>query len=281
MNAVVGTHDLLLVTLDTLRFDVAEELAAAGRIPNLAAVLPGGRWERRHAPGSFTYASHQAILAGFLPTPATPDGPHPRLFAARFAGSESTAPRTWVFDAPDLPTALAAAGYRTVCVGGVGFFNKQGPLGSVLPGLFQESHWAPELGVASPTSFEEQVARAERVAAEQSADQPLFLFLNVSALHQPNWFHLPGATREHGDSRASHAAALEYVDAHIGRLFAAMSARRPCFAVVCSDHGTAYGEDGYTGHRIGHEVVWTVPYAHFTLPARAADAPTTSEEERA
>ncbi|MFD8786091.1 STM4013/SEN3800 family hydrolase [Kitasatospora sp. NPDC059599] len=276
MNAIVGTHDLLLVTLDTLRFDVAEELAAAGRIPNLAALLPDGRWERRHAPGSFTYASHQAILAGFLPTPASPGGPHPRLFAARFAGSESTAPRTWVFDAPDLPTALGAAGYRTVCIGGVGFFNKQGPLGSVLPGLFQESHWSAGMGVASPTSFEEQVARAERVAAEQPAEQPLFVFLNVSALHQPNWFHLPGATREHGDSRASHAAALEYVDAHIGRLFAAMSARRPCFAIVCSDHGTAYGEDGYTGHRIGHEVVWTVPYAHFTLPAGAADtaAPT-------
>ncbi|MFB8170603.1 STM4013/SEN3800 family hydrolase [Kitasatospora purpeofusca] len=272
MNAVVGSHDLLLVTLDTLRFDVAEELAAAGRIPNLAAHLPGGRWERRHSPGSFTYAAHQAILAGFLPTPAAPGGPHPRLFAARFAGSESTAPRTWVFDAPDLPGALATAGYRTVCIGGVGFFNKQGPLGSVLPGLFQESHWAPEMGVPSPTSFEAQVDRAERVAAEQSAGQPLFLFVNVPALHQPNWFHLPGATREHGDSRESHAAALEYVDAHIGRLFAAMSARRPCFAIVCSDHGTAYGEDGYTGHRIGHEVVWTVPYAHFTLPATTAPA---------
>ncbi|GLW57528.1 hypothetical protein Kpho01_55390 [Kitasatospora phosalacinea] len=266
MNEVVGSHDLLLVTLDTLRHDVAAELLAAGRLPNLAKVLPPSGWERRHSPGSFTYAAHQAILAGFLPTPASPDGPHPRLFAARFAGSETTGSRTWVFDAPDLPTGLAGAGYRTVCIGGVGFFNKQGPLGSVLPGLFQESHWAPELGVPSPTSFESQVAVAERVAAEQPPGRPLFLFLNVSALHQPNWFHLPGATRADGDSRETHAAALEYVDAHVGRLFAAMSARRPCFAIVCSDHGTAYGEDGYTGHRIGHEVVWTVPYAHFTLP---------------
>ena len=29
---------------------------------------------------------------------------------------------------------------------------------------------------------------------------------------------------------------------------------------------TAYGEDGYTGHRLGHSVVWTVPYAEFLLP---------------
>lgn len=269
MNEIVGSHDLLLVTLDTLRYDVAAELAEAGRIPNLARHLPGGRWEKRHAPGSFTYASHQAIFAGFLPTPAAP-GPHPRLFAASFAGSETTADATFVYDTPDLVSGLARAGYHTVCVGGVGFFNKQGPLGSVLPGLFHESHWAPEFGVTSPASFENQVTCAERVISQLPEEQRLFLFVNVSALHQPNWFHLPGATREAGDTRATHAAALEYVDRHIGRLFAAASSRRRCFAIVCSDHGTAYGDDGYSGHRLGHECVWTVPYAHFLLdPAEA------------
>ncbi|MFE7134641.1 STM4013/SEN3800 family hydrolase [Streptomyces sp. NPDC057638] len=264
MNAVIGDHDLLFVTLDTLRYDVAAELAAAGRIPRLARHLPGGRWEKRHAPGSFTYASHQAMFAGFLPTPAIP-GPHPRLFAARFAGSETTAPDTFVYDTPDLVSGLAGAGYHTVCVGGVGFFNRRGALGSVLPGLFEESHWEPEYGVASPTSFEEQVACAERVVAGLAPERRLFLFVNVSALHQPNWFHLPGATRASGDTRATHAAALEYVDRHIGRLFAAASSRRRCFAIVCSDHGTTYGDDGFTGHRLGHEAVWTVPYAHFFL----------------
>lgn len=264
MSEIVGSHDLLLVTLDTLRYDVAAELAAAGRLPNLARHLPGGGWEKRHAPGSFTYASHQAIFAGFLPTPAAP-GPHPRLFAARFAGSETTAERTFVFDTPDLVSGLAAAGYRTVCIGGVGFFNRQGPLGSVLPGMFQEAHWEPEFGVASRTSLEAQVTRAEQVVGRLPADQRLFLFVNVAALHQPNWFHQPGATRDAGDSRATHAAALEYVDAHIGRLFAAASSRRRAFAIVCSDHGTAYSDDGYTGHRLGHESVWTVPYAQFFL----------------
>lgn len=271
MNEIVGSHDILLVTLDTLRHDVAEELAAADRIPNLARHLPGGRWERRHAPGSFTYASHQAIFAGFLPTPAGP-GPHPRLFAARFAGSETTAGKTFVHDTPDLVSGLAEVGYRTVCIGGVGFFNGRGPLGSVLPGLFQESHWEPEFGVTSPTSFEAQVARAEHVVRQLPREQRLFLFINVAALHQPNWFHLPGANRADGDTRRTHAAALEYVDRHIGRLFAAAAGRRRCFAIVCSDHGTAYGEDGYTGHRIGHESVWTVPYAQFFLDPTPAEA---------
>ncbi|MFC3965588.1 STM4013/SEN3800 family hydrolase [Nocardia jiangsuensis] len=264
MNAVIGHDDLLLVTLDTLRYDVAAELLAAGRLPNLARHLPGGEWEKRHAPGNFTFASHQAMFAGFLPTPAEP-GPHPRLFAARFEGSETTAPRTWVYDTPDLVTGLAAEGYRTVCLGGVGFFDKRGPMGSVLPGYFQESHWSPEFSVAAPASFEAQVAKVEEIVAALPRERRLFLFVNVSALHQPNWFHLPGATRADGDSRATHAAALEYVDRHIGRLFAAASARRRCWAIVCSDHGTAYGDDGYTGHRLGHESVWTVPYAQFFL----------------
>ncbi|GAB2679310.1 STM4013/SEN3800 family hydrolase [Nocardia goodfellowii] len=268
MNEVVGHDDLLLVTLDTLRFDVAAELVAAGRLPNLARHLPAGRWEKRHAPGSFTYASHQAMFAGFLPTPAEP-GPHPRLFAARFEGSETTAARTFVFDTPDLVSALAAEGYRTVCIGGVGFFNKRGALGSALPGLFQESHWEPEFSVAVPDSFAAQVNCAEKVIAALPPERKLFLFVNVSALHQPNWFYLPGATREAGDTRETHAAALAYVDREIGRLFAAASSRRRCFAIVCSDHGTAYGEDGFTGHRLGHESVWTVPYAQFFLEAHA------------
>src|SRR5690348_4533832 len=208
MNAIVGTHDLLLVTLDTLRYDVAASLVATGRTPNLARVLPGGQWERRHTPASFTYAAHQAFFAGFLPTPVTA-GPHPRLFAARFPGSETVGPGTWVFDAPDLVTALAENGYHTVCVGGVGFFNPAWPLGAVLPGLFAESHWSTELGVTNPASFEAQLEVVEALREDDPRfPAPRFLFVNVSALHQPNRFYLAGAVL---DSRASHAAALEYV----------------------------------------------------------------------
>jgi arylsulfatase A-like enzyme len=91
----------------------------------------------------------------------------------------------------------------------------------------------------------------------------VFLFLNVSAVHQPNWFYLDGATR---DTLESHAAALAYVDRQLPRLFAALRRRGPVFVIACSDHGTAYGEDGYEGHRLAHPVVWTVPYAEFFLP---------------
>ena len=90
MNQIVGSHDIVFLVLDTLRYDVAVRCLDEGRTPNLAKLLPGGRWEERWSPGNFTYAAHQAFFAGFLPTPVG-SGPHPRLFAARFPGSESTA----------------------------------------------------------------------------------------------------------------------------------------------------------------------------------------------
>lgn len=215
-------------------------------------------------------AAHTAFFAGFLPTPAKP-GPHSRLFASRFGGSESTATHTWVFDEPDLVHGLAAAGYHPACIGGVGFFNPANALGTVLPSYFEEAHWSALTGVTAPDSFENQIADAEKLVAGLPAEQRLFLFVNVPALHQPNWFYLDGATAAAGDTKASHAAALEYVDRHIGRLFDLVRARRACFAIVCSDHGTAYGEDGHTGHRFAHPVVWTVPYAEFVLPHQPKD----------
>jgi hypothetical protein len=263
---LIGRCDVLLLTLDTLRYDVATASLRDGRTPALAAVLPASGWEERHSPGSFTHAAHQAFFAGFLPTPALP-GRHPRLFAVRFPGSQTTVPETCVLDAPDLATGLADRGYHTVCIGGVGFFNGQSSLGRVLPSLFSESHWRPEFGVTDPNSPAHQVALACARLGDLPAERRVFLFLNVSAIHQPNHFYLPGAA---ADSLATHAAALAYVDTELPPLFRALRRRGPALCILCSDHGTAYGEDGYGGHRLGHPVVWTVPYAEFLL---AGDQP--------
>lgn len=263
MNRIVGTHDVVFITLDTLRYDVAQKLFEQGELPVLARHLPPTGWERRHTPGSFTYAAHHAFFAGFLPTPARP-GRHPRLFATAFRGSETTGAGTCVFDEESIPAGLQARGYHTVCIGGVGFFNKQTALGSVLPAMFGESHWSPPLGVGSPKSAERQVALA--LARLDALEGRVFLFINVSAIHHPNHFYLPHPPAGRAeDSLQSHAAALRHVDGALAPLFEACARRAPTFAIVCSDHGCAYGEDGYTGHRLAHDCVWTVPYAHFFL----------------
>jgi hypothetical protein len=260
MNAVVGSHDIVFITLDTLRYDVAQALFEAGELPVLGPYLPPGGWERRHSPASFTYAAHHAFFAGFLPTPAQP-GRHARLFATSFHGSETTSARTRVFEQESIVAGLSAAGYRTICIGGVGFFNKQTALGCVLPNMFDESHWKPVLGVESRRSTELQVALAVR-RLQELGEQRVFLFINVSAIHFPNRGYLPGCSK---DNLESHAAALRYVDRALAPLLQACAARAPAFAIACSDHGSAYGEDGFHGHRLAHETVWTVPYAHFFI----------------
>lgn len=263
MNQIIGKSNVLFMTLDTLRYDVAQQEMANGNTPFLASLLPAG-WEERHAPGSFTYASHCAFFAGFLPTPARP-GKHERLFSLKFSGSETTGTHSLCFDTPNIVSGFSEAGYRTICIGGVGFFKKQNPLSCVLPNLFQESYWHPEFGVTHPDSTRHQVEWATKLL-QHNPGQNVFLFMNLSALHQPNCHYLPGAT---GDSLASHAAALRYIDSQLPPLFDMLERVGSTFVILCSDHGTTYGEDGYTGHRLGHEKVWTIPYADLFLPQRS------------
>jgi hypothetical protein len=157
---------------------------------------------------------------------------------------------------------FASRGYHTTCIGGVGFFNGQSELGRVLPGMFQESHWTPSLGVTCRDSTANQVDLATNIIDRLDGEQRLFLFLNVSALHQPNCMYVPGATQ---DSVETQAAALAYVDSCLPQLFDRLVARGPVLCILTSDHGTTYGEDGYWGHRLGHPAVWDVPYAEFVL----------------
>ncbi len=282
-----------MITLDALRLDVAQQAWRDGQTPFLQSLLlnhrarssarrdwfsedskpvaqePGTNltpdhldgWEARHSPGSFTYAAHAAFFAGFWPTPIAP-GHHPRPFALRFAGSHSINRETCVLEGDNIVTGLKQRGYHTICIGGVGYFNKLNPLGSVFPSLFDESEWRPEFAVSELHSTREQVRQAVTSIVAAPTDQPLFLFINVSATHSPTHFYLKGART---DSTESQVAALAYVDRHLPPLFESLRQRgRGGQAYLMSDHGTLFGDDGYTGHRVGHPAVWTVPYAEFT-----------------
>lgn len=255
-RALAGEVDLLWVTFDTLRYDVAVEAMERGDTPNLRALLPGGHWERRHTPGSFTYAAHAAFFAGFLPTPTSP-GPHPRHLALEFTGSETTTEDTWVLPGATVPEGLAELGYHTICVGGTGFFDPSSPLGRSFTSHFAESHFAPELRVTCPRSTEHQVALACARVEQVPRGRRVFVFVNVSAIHQPNRCYVDAAER---DDLATHRAALAYVDSCLPPLVEAMLDRGRVWATLMSDHGTLYGEGGHLGHRVGHPTVWTVPY---------------------
>lgn len=262
-SAIDAGQNLLLMTLDTLRFDVAASGLDSGMTPTFAQLLPATGWERRHTPGSFTYAAHAAFFAGFLPTPTDP-GEHERTLALSFEGSTTIGQSTCVLDGPDIVTGLRARGYHAICVGGVGFFNLRTPLSRSLPGLFDAAYWDDSTGVTDVASFENQIRALAELLADAPTGAPLFVFLNVAALHQPNCIYSPGAVE---DSPATQRDALAAVDRALPDLVSLLCSRGTWRVIACSDHGTAYGEDGHVGHRIAHEVIWTVPYAEFEIGA--------------
>jgi hypothetical protein len=262
MNKIVGSCDILFLCLDTLRYDVAVLEEAASRTPVLNAY---GSWEKRQTCGNFTYPAHLAFFAGFLPYSSDIRKMSDRetLFFARNIGEGRKAPpyaylfeeRTWV-------EALAQAGYETICIGGVSFFDKRSAIGSVLPGYFQHSYWEPGFSCRVRESTKRQIDFALKKCSSYPKEQRLFLYINIDAVHDPNYFYLEGAKK---DSIQSHAAALRYVDGCLEILFDGLKKRGPVFVICCSDHGTCYGEDGFEKHGIQHPAVTTVPYKHFFL----------------
>lgn len=262
-RSAIGHRNILLITLDSLRFDVARAAHAGGATPHLARFLPADGWEARHAPGSFTYPAHHAIFAGFLPKPARPGTPEQRLFECRPPEGKTIRPTTYVIEGDNLITGLAEAGYHTVCIGGVDYFAGQTPLGSVFPRMFAESRWNTTFASNEPDSTRHQVDEALSLITTNDG-RLLLLFVNVSATHIPHHHYLPAADGQ--DGWHSQYAALAYADAHLGRLLDALPGA--WLVIICGDHGDAFDDDGYQGHVNAHPAVMTVPYADFLVGER-------------
>lgn len=263
MDKVVGRADILMICLDTLRYDAALQEEEAGRTPVLNRY---GKWEKCQAPGNFTWPSHHAMFSGFLPIPYDTRNMAERetLFFSSSIGLGRKVPEgAYGFSGGTIMEGLAEDGYDTWCVGGVAFFDKRSDLGKVFPGYFQKSYWNPSFGCQVKESTKNQVDFLLKKLSGADPEKRIFLYLNVSAIHYPNYFYLEGASR---DSLKSHGAALRYVDRELGRLLESWKAQRgPTFVICCSDHGTCYGEDGCQFHGINHPAVTTVPYKHFFL----------------
>ncbi len=262
MNRIVGRAHILFVCIDSLRYDVAVQEQERGGTPVLNQYGP---WRKCQAPGNFTYPSHQAMFAGFLPVD---DGvrdmkKREKLFFSEDIGMGRKAPEgAFSFRGATFVEGLAREGYETYCIGGLSFFDKRTDIGRVMPGYFAHSYWNPSFGPKVKASATNQVDLAVRKVREAPADRLMMMYINFSAIHYPNYFYLDEGRR---DSVASHAAALRYVDRELGRLFEVFRAKGESFVLCCSDHGTCYGEDGYLYHGFNHPIVNTVPYKHFIL----------------
>ena len=112
-----------------------------------------------------------------------------------------------------------------------------------------------------------QVRAALDALVSNRPDGPVFLFMNVAATHHPTHRFLADATFDSVDTRR---AALCHADGQLAPLLDAIR-RRPTALIVCADHGDAFGEDGYWGHRHTHPTVLDVPYAHRVFDGASDD----------
>lgn len=262
MNQIVGSHHILFVCIDTLRYDVAYKEQKENGTPVLNRF---GTWRKCQAPGNFTYPSHQAMFAGFLPIDEEIRDMKKRekLFFSEDIGMGRKAPEgAFNFKGANIIQGLEKEGYDTYCIGGVSFFDKRTDIGKVMPSYFKYSYWNPSFGCKVKESAEHQIDFAVRKLQQIPEKCKIMMYINISALHYPNYFYIPG---EKKDSVETQAAALRYVDGELERLFEAFAKKGDTFVICCSDHGTCYGEDGVLYHGVNHPIVNTVPYKHFIL----------------
>ena len=182
MTQVVGTCDILMICLDTLRYDAAVRQEAAGATPVLNQY---GTWEKCQAPGNFTWPSHHAMFAGFFPFPCDTRNMADRepLFFSSSIGFGRKVPKgAYGFSGGTIMEGLFRDGYDTWCVGGVSFFDKRSDLGKVFPGYFQKSYWSPSFGCLVKDSTRNQVDFLLKKLAQKKQEKKIFLYLNVSAI---------------------------------------------------------------------------------------------------
>ncbi len=262
MNQIVGAYDILFVCIDSLRYDVAEREQDRG---GTLVLNRYGAWRECQAPGNFTYPSHQAMFAGFFPVDTGIRNMKQRetLFFSEDIGMGRKAPKgAFTFQGATFVEGLEREGYETFCIGGLSFFDKRTDIGKVMPDFFMHSYWNPSFGCKVRDSAKNQIDFAVKKRNEIPDGKLVMMYLNISAIHYPNYFYVEG---EREDTVETHAAALRYVDGELERLFEAFRAKRNTFVICCSDHGTCYGEDGYLYHGFNHPLVNTVPYKHFIL----------------
>ncbi|PSK85952.1 sulfatase-like protein [Murinocardiopsis flavida] len=285
--ADLAERDVVLVTLDSCRYDVATRAS----LPHLSALGPLLEAE---TPGTYTFPAHSALFNGFLPQPVNAGFVlgHHRLGAVWRSGAArpATRPAGVQFTGTTLMEHYADRGYRVIGAGGVTFFNPGEP-GNSLPRLFPEFHYVGRPAQQPLTRAGRVVDRDEALTLAHAgflaqrcleADR-FFLFINCPSTHIPYTTPNSPLTPSTGealerlyrlhDTKSAHPPlapdaveellgmqrrGLEWADEQLGLLFRRLAHRQP-LVVVCADHGEEFGEGGRYGHGHPHPTVTTVP----------------------
>jgi len=260
-ESYLDTHNFAIITLDSLRYDVSVSVD----IPKMR------RWFEKYgthpdfvktyAPGTYTLPSHISMfVAGIFPENRTLGGYYNRYSQSmiRTTSVEVKGKRNGInFDSRNIIEGFAAAGFRTIGIGGVGWFDNSTPAAKYLTNMFSEFHYNQSFHESNPKSIQNQVELFRRIYNPQ---QKTLLFLNISSTHHPYC----GFSEDMNGQRA----ALEFIDPYVDQVMETLAAGKPLFSIVCADHGEVFGLGG-KGHGFYHPKVMEVPMMVIDTAERA------------
>lgn len=267
-----GARNLILITLDSCRFDTFME----AKTPTLAKL---GQAELRYSYASWTAPSHYNLLLGLLPH-ESPTGVFPAAYYAKQfkhyeerLGFPIVSPER-LMEMIYLPAVLQRLGYRTGALVSMSSLNPDSPL---------NRGFDTYRLMAQHNDMRKMIAELEF-----PPDRPCFWLLNVGETHYPYalasddsaaWPRLAGAgrimremmqgrvfstpaffdDRQMAMLRARQVRAIEHLDGVFEELFDLVP--KNTWICVMSDHGELFGEAGYFGHGpINHPKVFEVPF---------------------
>jgi arylsulfatase A-like enzyme len=301
-----GAPNVLLIFLDTVRYDDAQQLPNLGKLGSRGVV-----YERAWAPAPWTLPSHLGVLTGMPPWKVPYDA----------------ASHRFLYDRPTLVERFASRGYTTAAIfanpylgpdplfhRGFQQFHVSVPCAPCLSGLAVLLSRALERAGHDPTFFappdwmkaSDVTAKALRIV--ERTDGPYFLALNYMDAHSPYYVEracrgsgfvqatdadwkvwgktynsrVPLAAEPAARLRAQYRAAMQCMDLSIGRLLdevERMPNGRQTIIAVVGDHGEEFGSHDMVGHGQSlHRQVLHVPLivkAPDQAPQRVAGAVST------
>lgn len=227
---------IVLLSLDTLRADYTAGFGgSAEKTPNLDRLGAAGlRMVATTSEGTWTPASHTALLRSEVAGFTSPGGPAPQTLA----------------------DALGQAGLLSVAITGGGYMSHEMGFQTGFD-LFDESH------ASDVSDLKRMLSKAHRWL-DRSADIPTFLFLHTYAVHRrapevARWQDQPGHRLRSLPNplvqrqKIFYERLVERTDADLGPLLDRLeveSRRRPVLFVVVSDHGEGFDEHGFYAHGV-------------------------------
>ena len=228
------SRDVILITIDTLRFDaVGFDGNTRGTTPNLDRFAGEGRvFTKAHSHNVITLPSHTNILTGMLPY----------QHGVRENAGFRLSPKV-----PTAATRLKTKGYATGAFVGAYVLDSRYGLGhdfDVYDELYR--HLDEQFEFEIQQAAAEDVVKAALDWYREQAGKPRFLWVHVYDPHAP---YAPPKSYEERFSDDFYLGEVAYTDASLAKLLNEVRNVQPTpLVIVTADHGEARGSHGELTH---------------------------------